>query len=118
MKKLNELNKTIGRRIALLRTENKITQAELAEALDISTKHCSEVERGLSRLSIEKLVALCSILSTNLDYLVRGIDNPEHSDSNIPSYVVELFKTSDILQRELLLDYMSLFKKIKNLDER
>lgn len=109
---MKKLYKEIGQRIALLRQENKITQAQLAEELDISTKHCSEVERGLSSLSLEKLIVLCSILSTDLDYLLRGIDKHSSSESNIPLYIVDLFNTDDTQQKELLQDYLLLFKKI------
>ena len=109
---MNTLHKDIGQRIALLRQENHITQAQLAEKLDISVKHCSEVERGLSCLSLEKLVSLCSILSTNLDYLIRGIDNRTSEESAIPAYLLEIFRTGDSYEKECLQDYLRLFKKI------
>lgn len=108
---MNTLYKAIGQRIALLRQENHITQAQLAEKLDISVKHCSEVERGLSCLSLEKLITLCSILSTNLDYLIRGIDNRTPTESTIPTYVIEVFNTGDTREKALLQDYLLLFKK-------
>lgn len=109
---MKKLYKEIGQRITLLRQEHKLTQAQLAEALDISTKHCSEVERGLSSLSIEKLILLCSILSTDLDYLLRGIHKHTSNECNIPLYIIDLFNTDDVRQKELLQDYLLLFKKI------
>ena len=51
---MKQLYKDIGKRIAQLRKENKMTQLELSEALDISIKHMSEIERGITCLSIEK----------------------------------------------------------------
>ena len=102
----------IGKRISALRQEQKITQAQLAEKLDISIKHCSEVERGLSCLSLEKLVLLCPILSTDLDYLVRGIDKRNINESNIPAYVYDIFNSNDNNKTELLQEYLLLFKKI------
>lgn len=109
---MNALYKEIGHRIAILRQQQKLTQAQLAEKLDISIKHCSEVERGLSCLSLEKLITLCSILSTDLDYLIRGIDKRPETESNIPPYVIELFNTTDSHQKELLQDYLLLFRRI------
>lgn len=109
---MNTLYKEIGQRIATLRQENKITQAQLAEKLDISIKHCSEVERGLSCFSLEKLIMICSILSTSLDYLIRGIDKRNASATDVPLFVYELFKSSDDHQKELLQEYILLFKKI------
>lgn len=109
---MSKLNKEIGHRITMLRYENEITQAQLAELLDISVKHCSEVERGIAGLSLEKLVALCPILSTNLDYLIRGIDNRKPEESNIPFYIYDLFNTNNQQKKELLQEYILLFKKI------
>lgn len=105
----------IGKRISALRQEQKITQAQLAEKLDISIKHCSEVERGLSSLSLEKLVLLCPILSTDLDFLIRGIDKRDSNESNIPSYICEIFNSNNSNTKELLQEYLLLFKKISEL---
>ena len=107
----------IGKRISSLRQEQKITQAQLAEKLDISIKHCSEVERGLSSLSLEKLVLLCPILSTDLDFLIRGIDKRDSNESNIPSYICEIFNSNDINTKELFQEYLLLFKKISELQK-
>ena len=48
-----DLNTSIGSRIAKLHKEQSMTQKQFAEKLDISIKHCSSVERGLSSLSLE-----------------------------------------------------------------
>ncbi|MGN0242586.1 MAG: helix-turn-helix domain-containing protein [Lachnospiraceae bacterium] len=111
---MNTLHAEIGQRIASLRRKHNITQSQLAEKLDISVKHCSEVERGLSCLSLEKLVALCHILSTDMDYLVRGKDKRTSAESNVPPIVVELFDTADNSKKELLQEYILLFKKISD----
>lgn len=112
---MNKLRKEIGHRITMLRYENEITQAQLAELLDISVKHCSEVERGIAGLSLEKLVSLCTIFSTNLDYLVRGIDNRNPEESNIPFFIFKLFNTKNQQKKELLQEYILLFKKLSEL---
>lgn len=108
---MDTLYSEIGRRIATLRQQNHLTQAQLAEKLDISIKHCSEVERGLSCFSLDKLIALCSILSTDMDYLIRGIDTHNHIPS-IPSYLFQIIQSDDTQAKELLEDYILLFKKI------
>lgn len=53
---MENLNKLIGERIAKLRKENHMTQAMLAEKLNISVRHCSAIECGTARLSIENLL--------------------------------------------------------------
>lgn len=107
-----QLYTEIGDRIANLRHEQKLTQEQLAESMDISIKHLSEVERGLTCFSLEKLVALCSVLSTDLDYLIRGIDHRIKEESNTPPYILALFNSDDENKKQLLSDYLLIFKKI------
>lgn len=107
-----ELYRDIGDRIAQLRHEQKLTQEQLAESMDISIKHLSEVERGLTCFSLEKLVTLCDVLSTDLDYLIRGVDHRLKEESNTPSYVLALFNSDDANKKQLLADYLLIFKKI------
>ena len=111
MRTPTERNISIGNRIAELRKGNGLKQEDLAEQLDISIKHMSEVERGLTCLSIEKLILLCDILSTDLDYLIRGIDHRTANAANIPGYILELFNSDDADQKELLQENLLLFKK-------
>lgn len=102
----------IGKRISRLRKENKLTQLQLAEALDISVKHMSEVERGITCLSLEKLNLLCEILPVSLDYLIRGIDIRKDEERKIPSYIIELYTSGDETKIQLLEEYLLLFRKL------
>ncbi len=108
---MSALYKDIGGRISALRRENQLTQAELAEQLDISIKHLSEVERGITCLSLDKLVTVCSILSANMDFLIQGIDHRNAETAKIPSYILELFNSDDETQKQLLQQTILLFKK-------
>ena len=69
---MENLNKLIGERIAKLRKENHMTQAMLAEKLNISVRHCSAIECGNARLSIEKLIEVADLFHVTLDYLILG----------------------------------------------
>ena len=62
----------MGLRIKAKRKSLKLTQEEIAEMLDISVKHFSEVERGLTGLSVENLIKLSNILGVSIDYIVKG----------------------------------------------
>ncbi len=70
----NQINE-MGQRIADLRRSHKMTQEQLAELLDVSTKHISHVERGCTNLSLNTLIKLCSIFNCTLDYIVFGREN-------------------------------------------
>lgn len=69
---MNNYKVEMGIRIKNRRKEFCFTQEKIAEMLNISVKHFSEVERGLTGLSIENLVKLSDILCVSIDYLVKG----------------------------------------------
>lgn len=60
----------IGARIAQLRREQDLTQAELAEHLGISYQAVSSWERGASMPDISKLLDLSRVLHTTVDMLL------------------------------------------------
>ncbi|MBQ6540415.1 MAG: helix-turn-helix transcriptional regulator [Oscillospiraceae bacterium] len=78
---MDDYKKGMGQRIKSCRKYQRITQEEMAEMLGISVKHFSEVERGLTGLSVDNLIKLSSILGQSLDYLIKGetVKNPYES---------------------------------------
>lgn len=108
---MNSLNEEIGKRIAQLRKEHNMTQEQLAEKLDISIKHCSCVERGVASLSLERLVDLCDILDTSLDYLIRG--TAADINSKIPPSLIKIFSCSNEKELSVIKEYWNVYLKIK-----
>lgn len=64
--------KEIGKRIRHKRTEFNLTQAELAEELNLSPSYISEIERGNCIFSVAVLFNISNILEINIDYLING----------------------------------------------
>ena len=83
-----DYKRDLGLRIKALRKSFDYTQEELAEKLNISIKHYSSVERGLSGLSISNLILLCEILGTDLNFLVLG---KKETDQDIPDRLKEIY---------------------------
>lgn len=54
--------KVIGNRIQSKRKAKKITQAKMAEALDVSVGFISQVERGVCKVSLDSLAAMADFL--------------------------------------------------------
>lgn len=113
-----KFNAIIGSRIAKLRKEHNMTQEQLAERLDISIKHCSAVERGLSSLSLEKLVEVSMLFDVSLDSLVK--DNSESDISiqsiwaNLPQSITSVLISNDETEINLLMEYFRLYAKIRD----
>lgn len=109
----NPLYMEIGTRISQLRHKRKLTQAQLSEQLNITVKHLSESERGLTSLSLEKLVLLCQILDTDMEYLIRGNDITKHA-VDIPDYIMSILQSDDDSKKKLLQDYFLMYKRIND----
>lgn len=112
-----DLNTSIGSRIAKLRKEHNMTQEQLAEKLDISIKHCSSVERGLSSLSLEKLIDVSNLFDVSLDYLIKGNfasnDSIKHIWANLPQSITSILNSNDEEEIQLLTEYLQLYSKLR-----
>ena len=64
-------------RLRKVRIQNKTSQQNLADYLQISKQAVSMMERGQRAPSVEILVALADYFNVSLDYLVGRSDNPE-----------------------------------------
>ncbi|MCI9626800.1 MAG: helix-turn-helix transcriptional regulator [Clostridia bacterium] len=74
MKRIDDTNIAIGARIKELRLKKNMTQEIFAEKAEIcSGQQVSNIERGISGLSISKLIDVCKVLEIEADYLLFGI---------------------------------------------
>lgn len=62
--------KAIGRRIKIARIKADLTQERLAERVNVSPSHMSNIETGTTRVSLTALVAIANALSVTLDDLI------------------------------------------------
>ena len=62
----------LGRRIQRIRHERGLTQAELAERVDVSPPYISHIERGVKTTSLDTLVRIAESLGVTLDVLFLG----------------------------------------------
>ena len=78
---MNKVN--IGHNLEIMRKRQGLTQAELAEAVDVTTDHIDHVENGYNGLSILRLLMLCNVLEvTPNDILAGEYIPPKTEDAN------------------------------------
>lgn len=65
-----QIPEAIGQRIASLRKQRGLSQAELAAQLKLAQPNVSDYERGVARPNIEIVVALTRILRVSADELL------------------------------------------------
>ncbi len=70
MRKKKELNLQIGNQIRKARERCGLTQEQFAEAIDKSPQFISDLERGLSGISLETLKKICETLQVSSDTIL------------------------------------------------
>lgn len=71
--------RAIGKRVQERRIAKKLSQAELATLISVTSPHISNIERGKTKVSLPTLIDIARVLNTTLDKLV--CDNlPEAKD--------------------------------------
>ena len=66
--------KTLGDRIKTKRISQGITQEKFAEHMDVSVGYISQLERGISKVSLERLVSISEYFNCNIDFFIDGIN--------------------------------------------
>ena len=102
----------IGRRIKMYRLKAKITQATLAERLDVSDKYISAVERGATKVSLDRIDEIATLLNITLINILSDCDtsSPTYGDSEI----IELIKEWNPNQKATLICVITSINKTNN----
>ncbi len=111
---MKDLYYEIGQRIKEVRQTNNITQQEMSNIMGVSVKHCSEIERGESTYSLQKMVYFCDRFGVSLDYLVRGITGPDPNAPVIPQIVVDIMSSDDEEKIKIFLEYLAVFNAMNS----
>lgn len=98
--------KLIGSRIKQARNKKGITQEALAEALDVSIGYVSQVERGITKISLELLGAISVILGCDVASFITesAINSANYMESEIMRDASKLMGK----KRKLLCDFITL----------
>lgn len=81
--------KAIGQRIKIARIKKGVTQETVADLIDITPAHMSNVETGKTKVSLPTLIAIANALSVSVDTLL--------CDNVITSKIVFEKEAKDIL---------------------
>ena len=65
----------IGKTIKELRKSKGITATFVAQTIGVTSSVLSEIERGKSNPTIDKVVALSDFFGVTTDYLLKGANN-------------------------------------------
>ena len=96
--------KRLGTRIREERKKLNLTQAQLAEAIEISDTYMGSIERGERSLTLDTLVRLVSRLGVTVDYLLA--DSVPDSDSNIMEQFKQIVDQQPLERKQMAINVL------------
>ena len=100
-------NKHIGNKFQEYRLKNNLTQNEVAELTGLEPRHISQIERGLSKGSIDTLLKLCNAYKITPDVVLY--DLLDENLKNDVSIYEEKFKKLTKRDKESILHFIDYF---------
>ena len=105
--------KRLGKRIREERLRLKLTQAQLAEDIDISDTYMGAIERGERSLTLDTLVRLVNRLGVTIDYMLS--DAVSDSDSNIMEQLKQIMDGHPLERKQMAVNVLrTLFSYFEN----
>lgn len=95
----------IGKRIKEARKKRAMTQERLAEELGVSIGYVSQLERGITKISLNTLAAISGILNCDMGELVTG--SSVRRNDYLGDELSERIELLDNRERKLLLDLIN-----------
>ena len=103
-----DYKKEMGIRLKKRRKEISMTQEQLSDQLNISIKHYSEVERGITGLSIENIIKISNVLGISIDYILKG----EREKEVFPQEMITFYENCSLEQKKGFLQIINGIEKI------
>ena len=105
--------KRLGKRIREERLKLKLTQAQLAEDIDISDTYMGAIERGERSLTLDTLVRLVNRLGVTIDYMLS--DAVSDSDSNIMEQMKQIMDGHPLERKQMAVNVLrTMFSYFEN----
>ncbi|MFR1436191.1 MAG: helix-turn-helix domain-containing protein [Acutalibacteraceae bacterium] len=99
----------IGQRIQRLRRQRGMTQEQLAEKLGVTVGYISQLERGVTKISLDTLGRICAALRGDMAAILSGA-SPEQA-SYRQDELMQKYARLTPAQKQLLLDFVDLLLK-------
>lgn len=96
--------KRLGNRIRAERLRLHLTQAQLAEDVDISDTYMGAIERGERSLTLDTLVRLVNRLGVTVDYLLA--DSVSDSDANIMEQFKQIVDQQPLERKQMAINVL------------
>ena len=100
--------KTIGQRIKIVRKMKKMSQAKLAEHIDMSVPYISHIETARKKVSLTTLVLIANALGVTVDTFLIG--NQTYDQAEYYSEITRIMEDCDNYERRLIYEVVAAVK--------
>ena len=106
---MNQIDyENLGTRMKELRIKMKLTQAEVAKALNVTPGYISNVENNRTAMSLRILIYYARLLNISLDSLIGRIDS-EYRETALDREISQQLQKLDVPQKQKLLKAMKVW---------
>lgn len=106
---MNQIDyENLGTRMKELRISMKLTQAEVARALNVTPGYISNVENNRTAMSLRILIYYARLLNISLDSLIGRIDS-EYQETALDREISQQVQKLTISQKQKLLQTMKVW---------
>jgi transcriptional regulator with XRE-family HTH domain len=99
----------IGLRIKESRLQKQISQAELAERIDLSASYISHIETAKKQASLESLVRIANALEVTVDHMLNGDQTSDPAEYRID--LVQLLEGCTSYEKRIIYEIATTVKK-------
>ncbi len=107
----SRVNTHIGKCLRALRIEKQISQTRLGDVVGVTFQQVQKYESGMSRISIENLLAFCEYLEVPLSYFMDDLTPAGRENENRPT-------SADLLDKKDAVQLIRYFSQIDDRDKR
>ncbi|MCC0684330.1 helix-turn-helix domain-containing protein [Clostridioides sp. ZZV14-6345] len=108
--------KSLGKRIKIARIKKGVTQEVVAEKIDITPSHMSNIETAKTKVSLPVLINIANVLSVTIDELL--CDNVLNSKIIFEGEAKEIFNDCDEYEVRMLVDVLKYMKEVMRKDRK
>jgi transcriptional regulator with XRE-family HTH domain len=101
--------KLIGQKIKESRMNNLMSQAVLAERIDMSVSYISYIETAKKKASLESLARIANVLGATVDYLLNGYQ--KNDPTEYQTDLVTLIEGCTSYEKRIIYEIASAAKK-------
>ena len=106
--KNKDIGKHIGNVFHEFRLKNHLTQNQVAELTGLEPRHISQIERGLSKGSIDTLIKLCNVYCITPDVVLFDLlDNKVKKSCSINDEIFKKLSSKDKDTINHMIEYFS-----------